>query len=199
MTGRSDDKMMALGFRVKSGHAIAVALAGPLASPTLVAREVVLLSDPKVESTRQPFHEGFGTAHEDRAEIARLTAIVQQCARRSITDLLNDERLIGRVCRRAGLVVGSVIEPAKVGNLHIRAHANEGRLFRTVVEEALRAHAVACTIIVEKKLAAQAATALRRSDREITRAVADLRAAGCPWRAEEKAAATAAWIALAES
>ena len=128
---------LSLGFRVKSGFAIAVVLSGPKSSQQVLARRVMPLSDASVESTRQPYHGGFGTAQEDLKEIARLTAIIKRCARQSVKELLADPMFAGRSCRKAGVVVGSVIDPATVGNQHIRAHANEGRLFRTVLEEAL--------------------------------------------------------------
>lgn len=188
----------ALGFRVKSGFAVAVALAGPSTAPVPLGRFVVALSDPRVEETRQPFHDGFGTAQEDRAAIARLVKIIERCAARSIDELLDDERLGGRTCKGAALVVGSVIDPSTVGNPHIRAHAQEGRLFRTVLEDALRPRKIGSLVIVEKTLAAEAPKTLRRSDGDIKRTIAGMgRTLGGPWRAEEKAAATAAWIALA--
>ena len=187
----------ALGFRVKSGFAIAVALAAPAAAPTPLARVVVALSDPKVKGTKQPFHDGFGTAQDDQAEIARLVTIIEQCARESVDALLAEARLSGRRCRRAGLVVGSVIDPAKVGNLHIRAHANEGRLFRTVLADALAARQIACDVIVDKTLGAASAKALKRTPAQVAKALGEFgRALGGPWRAEEKAAAAAAWMAL---
>jgi len=124
--------------------------------------------------------------------------IVERCAGRSVAALLKDERLAGCKCRGAGLVVGSVIDPATVGNPHIRAHASEGKLFRAVLEDALRAHGIACDVIVEKQLAAKASTALRRPDADIRNVVAGFgKALGGPWRAEEKAASAAAWLALA--
>lgn len=189
--------MTAIGFRVKSGRAIAVVLAGPVAAPKPIARHIVELSDPDIAETRQPYHDGFGTAQEDIREIARRVKIVERCAKQSVAALLKDERLRDTPSRRAALVVGSVIDPAQVGNLHIRAHANEGRLFRTVLEEALRSHGVDCAVIVEKQLAAKAAADLRRPSADITRAVAAFgKTLGGPWRADEKAAATAAWLAL---
>ena len=185
------------GFRVKSGHAIGVALAGPAASPAPLARVVVALSDPAVGGTKQPFHDGFGTAQENQAEIACLVQIVERCARRSIDTLLADERVGGRTCRGAGLVVGSVIDPAAVGNPHIRAHALEGRLFRTAIEEALNARRITSAVIVEKTLRGAAAKALKRTNGQIARTLGAWgRALGPPWRAEEKAAAMAAWMAL---
>ena len=97
----------------------------------------------------------------------------------------------------AGLIVGSLIDPEKVGNPHIRAHASEGRLFRTVLEDALTALGVRCEVIVEKQLPARSAAGLRRPPREIARTLNGFgKALGSPWRADEKAAATAAWLAL---
>jgi hypothetical protein len=185
-----------LGFRVKSGYAIAVALRGPASAPAAVARQVVELSDPEDAGTRQPYHDGFFTHEEDAPTIAKRVRIVERCATRSIAALLKDARLAD--CRGAGLVVGSVIDPAKVGNPHIRAHASEGRLFRTVLESALRSHGIPCEVIVEKQLAAKAAAGLARRDVEIRKALAGFgKSLGGPWRADEKNAATAAWLALA--
>jgi hypothetical protein len=186
---------VALGFRVKSGYAIAVALAGPASAPGAVSRHVVELSDPDAADTRQPYHDGFYTHEEDAPTIARRVRIIERAAKRSVAALLKDQRLAG--CRAAGLVVGSVIDPAKVGNPHIRAHASEGRLFRTVLESALRSHGIAFDVIVEKQLAEKAAAGLVRRDAEIKRVLAGFgKTLGGSWRADEKAASIAAWLAL---
>jgi hypothetical protein len=117
---------------------------------------------------------------------------VKRCAAESIAALLKDTG-----ATRAGLVVGSLIEPEKVGNPHIRAHASEGRLFRTVLEDALTSRGVRCEVIVEKQLPARTAAGLRRAPREIARTLGGFgQALGSPWRADEKAAAAAAWLAL---
>ena len=187
---------IALGFRVKSGFAITVVLSGPAAEPALLARRIVELSDPKIPATKQPYHAGVGTAQEDTREIARLTKIIERMAQKSVAALLADSLIASRRCR-AALVVGSVIDPARVGNLHIRAHANEGRLFRTVLEEALKAHGVPCSVIVEKSLGAQSVKMLERPPGQIKTIVGRLGDSfEGPWRAEEKAAATAAWMVL---
>ena len=187
-----------LGFRVKSGYAIAVALGGSASAPGVIARLILGLSDPAVPATRQPYHDGLFKQQDDPRELARLVNLVTRCTIRSVDALLEDERFAGMRCRRAGLVVGSVIDPARVGNLHIRAHASEGQLFRTVLADALSAHGIACDVIVDKTLAKASAQGLRRTDAAIARAVAALgKAHGGTWRAEEKAACTAAWLALA--
>lgn len=183
---------MTIGFRVKSGYAIAVTLDGTARAPRAVARTTVELSDPGVPETRQPHHDGRGVETADQREIARRTRIIERSARASVSALI----ALGRPAR-AGLVVGSVIDPRTVGNPHIRAHAYEGQLFREVLEQALRSSGVPCEVVVEKQLAASAAAALTRSGVEIRNMMAEFgRALGSPWRADEKAAATAAWMML---
>ena len=212
---RGESATIALGFRVKSGFAIAVALRGPASAPQAVARRIVELSDPDASETRQPYHDGFYREQNDTGEIARRVAIVKRCARKSVAGLLDDlwkehealsratiARLKGsRTSRqarlRAGLVVGSVIDPEQIGNLHIRAHASEGRLFRTVLEDALRSNGIECDVMIEKQLAAKAAEGLGRRDGDIKRVIAALgKTLGGPWRSDEKAAATAAWLMI---
>jgi hypothetical protein len=193
----SSPAKFALGFRVKSGYAIAVALRGPASAPGIVARRIVELSDPASAETRQPYHDGFYKQQNDSREIARRLKIVKRCAKRSVDALLKDECFAGLRCRGAGLVVGSVIDPKQVGNLHIRAHASEGQLFRTVLLDALRSHGITCVVAVEKTLAETAVKGLRRTDAEIKRTLASLgKTLGGTWRANEKAACAAAWMAL---
>jgi hypothetical protein len=185
--------MTALGFRVKSGFAIAVVLDGSRRAPRAVATRIVELSDPDVAETKQPYHDGFYKTEEDAREIARRVRIVKRCAKKSVASLLKDID-----DARAGLVVGSLIDPATVGNPHIRAHAHEGQLFRTVLEEALAEHEVECDVIVDKQLSAHASKTLGRPASEVARTVSAFgKTLGGRWRAEEKAAATAAWLALA--
>ncbi len=189
---------VALGFKVRSGFAVAIVLRGPVSAPEVLARAVVEMHDSAVPETKQPYHDGFYQTEENQREIARRVAIVKGRAARSIKALLNEEWLDGSTCRGAALVVGSVIEPEKVGNPHIRAHAHEGRLFRVVLQDALRVAGISSEVIVEKQLAKQTASVLRRSERDIARVLdAFGKTLGSPWRADEKAAASAAWIALA--
>jgi len=189
--------MTAVGFRVKSGHAIAVALEGSRAAPRVVARQVVELSDPGTPETRQPYHDGMFRTEENAREIARRVGIVKRCAKKSVAALVAQMERAEHVPMGAALVVGSLIDPATVANPHIRAHAHEGRLFRTVLEEALAAHHIACVVIVDKELPARAAKGLGRPPSAVARTVAAFgKTLRGTWRAEEKAAATAAWLAL---
>jgi hypothetical protein len=77
-------------------------------------------------------------------------------------------------------------------------HAAEGRLFRTVVEQALTHTGISSSTFVERMLLAQAARVLGRSPAQLKEGIARLRPAVAErWRAEEKVAALAAWLLLA--
>jgi hypothetical protein len=66
-----------------------------------------------------------------------------------------------------------------------------------VLERALAARGIVCSVVVDKHLAEAARKRLRRTDAEIARMMASFgETLGPPWRGEEKAAATAAWMAL---
>ena len=180
----------AVGFRIKSGWATTVLLAGPAKAPRVVDRRVTLLADPDDPETRQPFHAGLDT-HESRAAqaVKRLVTAVERFAHRSVAGLIAEYRAAGHRIRGAGIVVGSLVDPASIANDHIRAHAEEGRLFRVVVEAAVRARRLPVRVLREKDLYATEARFRRR--------VAALgEAVEGPWRAEEKAAALAAWMVL---
>jgi hypothetical protein len=180
----------ALGFRIKSGWATTVLLAGPAKSPRIVECRVTRLADPDDPEAGQPYHAGLDT-HESRAAkaVSRLVKRVERFAHRSVARLLADYRAAGYRVRAAGIVVGSVIDPARIPNDHIRAHAEEGRLFRRVVEEGLRKGRVPVRVMVEKELYITAS-------RFRPRVAALGETVEGPWRAEEKAAALAAWIVL---
>ncbi len=188
----------AIGFRVKSGRAIAVLLGGPIESPRVLDRRTIELCDPTVPASRQPYHAGMGRLQADTARIGRLRKGVIRATNRSVTRLIGDYRRAGHRVRRAALVVGSTIDPARISNPHIRAHALEGQLFRTAVADAVRSCGLSCTVIVERDAYARAADVLLRSEDYLKHSVAQLgRSPDGPWRADEKSAALAAWLGLA--
>lgn len=193
-TGR---ERAAIGFRVKSGWAAAVLVAGPIDAPQVLETSVVELSDPRAPNSRQPYHAAMGVARKDGPTLQRLLASVDAHAQQSIAALVGGYHAAGHRLAGAGIVVGSDSDPAGIANPHIRAHAAEGRLFRTAVEHALERCGVPYSTFVERRLFAHAAQVFRRPEPELKRAVAQLRrAGGGRWRADEKAAALAAWLLL---
>jgi hypothetical protein len=102
--------------------------------------------------------------------------------------------------QHAVLVVGSRIDPAVVKNPHIQAHAVEGRLFRSVLEEGLNAHDICTELLLERDAYASVAARLNRSSDRLREAIQNLGRSAAAiaqvWRAEQKLAALAAWFAL---
>ena len=123
-----------------------------------------------------------------------------KCARateRSIADLIQRCADDGCAIHRAALVVGSLIDPESIANPHIRAHALEGRLFRTVLEDALRSRGIQCAIFTEREVYPRASNLLGQSPVQLRKAIAELgHFVSGPWRADQKVAALAAWTSL---
>jgi hypothetical protein len=189
----------ALGFRVKSGWAMAVLLAYADNFPTLIQCAPALLSDPQFPATKQPYHAALELPpKEAKATVQKLVKLVSAAAKRSAKDLLEQAEEAGYQVRGAAMVVGSLVDPASLHNEHIRAHGLEGQLFRTVLADAFEARDIRCSVFLEKEAYACAAEELNTTEETARRTVARIgESHEGSWRAEEKLAALAAWIALA--
>jgi hypothetical protein len=188
----------AVGFRVKSGFAIAVLVTGPIESPSVIDRRVIDLCDPDMPESRQPYHSRMGQLETDDAKVQRRRKAIVQATQRSVPELVKEYRDADRQIRAAGLVVGSEIDPSRITNPHIRAHALEGQLFRTVLGEALQSCGLTFAVVTERNIYKHAAKILRRSEADLKGELVKLgRARVGSWRADEKTACLAAWLALA--
>jgi len=132
----------ALGFRVRSGWAVSILIDGSVRSPPLCESDAINLSDPRNPEMRQPYHAAMGILEMNAAKLTRRVQSVRQITEKSIVNLLKRCTDNGYAIRRAALVVGSVINPDSIANPHIRAHALEGRLFRTTLETALQSRRI---------------------------------------------------------
>jgi len=194
---KSKSENVALGFRVKSGWAAAVLLTGLARSRRVCRNFVIDLSDPEIPATRQPYHAAMGRLETNVAKLKARLRIVRRVTRQSIANVLADCGRRNLKAYGAGLVVGSQIDPSLIANPHIRAHALEGQLFRAALDDALRAHGIHTVVLIERDAYSEAAIKLRKSIGEMQRAVQNLgRSAERPWRAEQKLASLAAWVAL---
>src|SRR6478752_5784905 len=164
----------ALGFRVKSGWAVVALLTSPGDAPKLADVNRVELSDPRLPETRQPYHARMGKLETDSRVVSRRERLVRRIAQQSLGTLLNGYRLKGFRIRRAALVVGSQIDPTIIANPHIRAHALEGRLFRSVVAETLQDHEIRTEVILERDAYPSVAARLKQSSDDVKRTIQDL-------------------------
>jgi hypothetical protein len=189
----------AVGFRVKSGWTMAVLVAGSATEPVVIEKRVVQLADPAVAESTQPFHAALDLPKpEADATVARLVEVVESFANRSLSEVFDRYRSQGFRIVGSGIVVGSDVNPARIKNDHIRAHAEEGRLFRSVVEQAARARNLSCSVVPEKELFAAASKALKRPDDELKKELTRMgKGIDGAWRMVEKTAALVAWLWLA--
>jgi hypothetical protein len=190
----------ALGFRVKSGWAAVVLLTDTARSPQLSDVSRIELCDPRLPETRQPYHAAMGKLETDPTRLNQRERVVRSISQQSLTKLLKGYQQKGFRIRCAALVVGSQIDPSNIANPHIRAHALEGRLFRSAVAETLQHHEIRTEVLLERDAYLSASARLKQSSDDLKRAIQNLGrsapAKGRPWRAEQKLAALAALFAL---
>lgn len=186
----------AAGFTVKSGWACAVLIGGTAASPRLIDSRRVEISDPGIPDAKQPYHAGFGTARDAGDELKRLVSSVRSYGRKSVSAVIREYQKRTSVVA-AGVVVGSLIDPKTIGNDHIRIHAMEGQLFREVLIDGAERNGVTVAVWRERDLYATAAKRLKTAETVLKKTLIALgENADGGWRAEQKAAALAAWMVL---
>ena len=172
-------------------------LTGSARSPQLCDVQRIDLSDPRLPETRQPYHAAMGRLEIDTKKISGRVDMVRSITEKSIAKLLAGYRQQNFTIKRAALVVGSQIDPHSVANAHIRAHALEGQLFRSVLRESLHAHRILSNVLIERDAYARAAVQLKQSNENVRGVIQKFgRDTEAPWRAEQKLAAIAAWVAL---
>jgi len=183
-------KRAAIGLRAKTGKAIAVVLTMDSDTPSFVWRGVLSLVDPRIQATAEPYHEVMELPwNEATVAVQPLAAAIEAVASAAIRDVIASTNVPIRV---AGIVGSPPRNLARIGNEHIRAHAAEGVLFRQVLEAGAKANHLSCVAFSEFEL--------KENESSLPHLAATLqefgRIAGAPWRADEKLAATAAWLAL---
>jgi hypothetical protein len=188
---------LALGFRIKSGWAATVLLAGPANSLQILDCRRLDLADPAVPRSSQPYHAAMGKLQTDQTKIEKLQGVVFRQAKESFSRLLREYAKDGYRPFIAGILVGSETDPARITNPHIRAHALEGQLFRTAVVRELESAQLPYSVFLERTLYARAGASLSQSEEQLKRALTTLgRDLDVPWRADQKAACLAAWLSL---
>jgi hypothetical protein len=191
----------AIGFRVHSGWAAAVAVVALPDGPAVVARRRIEMVDRKVRGAAQPYH-----AAKDLG-LVEAAGLIAYCATRAselATDALRamtaDLRGLGHEVAGCGLLLasGRALPPLeKILASHAMIHTAEGELFRNALRAAAANCSLPLTAVKERDLYAQAEARLQLTHDAIDQAVARMgKAIGPPWRQDEKFAALVAWLAL---
>ena len=188
----------AIGFRAKTGRAIAVALIGPIAQPSLIWRQEISLVDPELPQTGQPFHEVMDLTWPRAQKIAeQYVQAIEVVASNALVELIGDLKSRGYAIAGVAAVGSHDRQLDRIGNPHMRAHAAEGMVFRHAIETAAAAEGFRAHSFSDRTILDDGAARLHLSPHELESRLKDIGSqAGPPWRADHKAAAVGAWIAL---
>lgn len=190
---------VSIGLRAKTARAIAVVVSGPLDSPIVIKRTELTLADPARPETGQPYHEVMDLPWiHAQVAVRKIASRIETVTSKALARLVRELQTEGFSVCGVGVVGAGDRNLEKIGSTHIRAHAAEGVLFRQVLEVGAEKNGLKSVRFDEKNLDQTAELGLKLPVARIKGQLAEMgRAAGSPWRADEKAAATAAWLALA--
>jgi hypothetical protein len=193
-------KEAAVGFRVHSGWAAAVAVSLERRVPVVLARQRVHLIETFTYEFRQPYHTaGKMLDGQAREFISRMQAEARRLAYRAIRELETRTQEQGVKLTRCGLLLASGRPlPAleKILASHALIHTADGELFRDAILHASARCGLQEFTIKEKELLDRAGQVLSAKPNELMRRVTELRRTlGSPWSQDEKFATLVAWLA----
>jgi hypothetical protein len=197
-------KEAAVGFRVHSGWAAMVAVTIENAGPSVVAKKRPHLVETFTYAFRQPYHTAQKMAlGEAREFVKRVQNEARSLAYRAIRGLQSDSQEQGIQLTSAGLLFASgrlLPTLEKILASHALIHTADGELFREAILHACARCGLRTAGIKEKELLEHAKSVLRLKPAALVRRVSELgKPFGSPWSQDEKFAALAAWLALAEN
>jgi len=195
-------KQAAIGFRVHSGWAAAVAVCVNKGAPVVLARQRVHLVETFTYEFRQPYHTAekmlLGQAREF---IARMQAEGRRLAYRAIRELSSRTQEQGMKLTRCVLLLASgrpLPGLDKILASHALIHTADGELFREAILHACARCELRDFRIKERELLQRAGEGMRCKPNVLLRRITELgRPLGSPWSQDEKFATLAAWLALA--
>lgn len=181
--------MTGLGFRVHSGWAALVAVAGSVREPEVLLRRRIEFADFESHETVQPYHAAaempLAKAEKFLARVAEeARALAHKSVRQAIEELKPRRVTCAAMTLSSGRATGSLEATL---HSHPAIHTAEGQFFRDVVRAACEDCGLECRGFKEKEIAMQIAP------------LADLgKLLGPPWQMDQKFASLVAWLALAE-
>ena len=194
-------KQAAVGFRVHSGWAAAVAVSLEKGEPVVLGRRRVQLVDTFTYEFRQPYHTAekmlLGQAREF---LVRMQDEARRLAYGEVKELATRTEEQGvKLTRCALLLASGRTLPAleKILASHPLIHTADGEHFREAVVHASGRCGLRDFRIKEKELLERAEAVLRVKSAALMRRVTEMgKPHGAPWSQDEKFATLAAWVAL---
>jgi hypothetical protein len=196
-------KNAAFGIRVHSGWAVLVCVSGAPAAPEIVDRRRIVMVEPAMQGAKQPYHFAETLPLEEaERHLHKCAEDSERLAITAIREML--DAVTGRHSRVVGcamlLASGRALPPLpKILDSHALIHTAEGEFFRRVVREACERCRIPVKGFVERELDERANAAFGKAAAGVRRRISDLRSTvGPPWTLDEKAAALAALMVLAD-
>jgi hypothetical protein len=191
----------ALGLKARTGRAILVAVGGDLREPHVLERSQLALLP---AGDWAPYHaaEGLAPAAAQQS-VSRSIAAAHRLAADGIRDATRRLTAQGHDICGCGVLVGTGMPPWSTDEIlavHVRMHKAEGELFRDVLVAGGRACGLELTTLRDKAALDDAAAALRLARARLETVLAALgKTVGPPWGKDQKEAAAAAIVVLAQS
>jgi len=197
-------KQAAVGFRVHSGWSALVAVSLEKDGPIVLSRERVHLVEPFIYKSRQPYH----TAERMPLEKARVfvDASLVEAKRLAGSALRSTQKELGdkgyELARGALLLASGRKLPdlESILRSHALIHTADGEHFREALRHSCADCGMEITCIKERELLDRGMKTLRTKREKLLRRLTELGTGfGSPWTQDEKYAALAAWLVLADS
>jgi hypothetical protein len=189
---------VAIGLKSRIGRAALVIVGGDAKAPVFVeSREIKLLP----EGDWAPYHAADELPKANRhAAVDRAIATAHRLAEEAIRDAAARCKAAGHEPVGCGVLVGKGMPKWSTDEIlavHVRMHVAEGELFRNVLVAGARANKLPLATLPDKSALDSAAKELHIKPPQLDAALVALgKAAGPPWRKEQKEAAAAALVAL---
>ena len=197
-------KQAAVGFRVHSGWSALVTVSLENDAPRVVSRERVHLVDTFIYKFRQPYH----TAGRMPLEKARafVEGSLSEAKRLAGSALRSTQKELGKqgyeLARGALLLASGKALPGLESILlsHALIHTADGEHFREALRHACADCGVEIACIRDRELLERGVKSLGMKREKLLRRLTELGGGfGSPWTQDEKYAALAAWLVLAEA
>src|SRR5277367_1369047 len=89
MASREKSPRLAIGFRVKTGRATAIVMAGSASAPRVLSRKSLQLWDPAIPESHQPWHAEFELPPDESARVVpKALAAVERVALSALRELV---------------------------------------------------------------------------------------------------------------
>jgi len=179
-------------------------VAGSLKKPVVLERCRIETADPSIPGSKQPYHAA------ERLDAQKAETLIELCRDSSILLAKHSvSALVAQITGQGYRVVGSGIlfasgrllpDLAATLESHALIHTAEGQFFREALVSASKHCSLPVTRIKERETWDRGASVFHLDPADLRLRIMELgRSLGPPWREDQKLAALAAWIALAES